>query len=88
MQMKINGYNTDLFSDKYFHWMCVIQSIFFWLVLTVLLVVMVVIGGKWPITKLYVQDKTIGQEQAVIQIIKARKFKEKILRSRYFGKEE
>lgn len=87
MQMKINGYNTDLFSDKYFHWLLIIQSGFFWVVLITLLILMACIGGKWPITKKWVQDHTLGQENAVIQIIKARKFKEMLLRNRHFGKE-
>ena len=83
--MKINGYNTDLFSDKYYYWLQLIQSAFFWVVLILLLFALLSLGGRWPITKKWVQDHTIGQENAVQSIIKARKFKEKILRTRCFG---
>ena len=54
MQMKINGYNTDLFSDKYFFWMQLLQSAFFWFVIFVFNMSLLLMGDKWNVTKEYI----------------------------------
>ena len=70
--MKIGGLSSDLFADKDFFWMQVIQSVLFWFVITLYLMILLFTGTTWPVTKDYIEEHTTGQEMAILSIIKAR----------------
>ena len=82
LQLKVGGFNSDFLTDKYFFWLSVIQSTLFFVFIFVLMLVSCLTKATWPVTREFIEEYTQGQEMAIVQIQRARKFKDKILQQR------
>ena len=52
--MKVSGFKSTYFVDKYFFWMQVIQSGFIWFMLFVYCVFLILIKSQWEVNKDFV----------------------------------
>lgn len=88
LMMKISGFKSTLFVDKYFFWMQLIQGGFIWFMISVYLLLLLLTKSRWNVNKDFVAEFTGGQEMAISYILKARKFNEKVRRARHYGPAE
>lgn len=86
--MKLDGFKSTLFVDKYFYNMQLIQSGFIWFIIICYFLMLLLTKSKWMVNKEYIEDVTAGQEMAITYITKARAFKERLLKSRSYGPEQ
>lgn len=87
LELKISGFESDFFADKYFFWLNIFQSTLVWFSIFLLLVFQLITKAQWPVTREFIENFTQGQEMAIIQIQRARKFKDAVLLRRVFDDE-
>ena len=84
LNMKVSGFKSTLFVDKYFYAMQLIQNLFFWVMIGVYTYLIYKSKANWMVDKDFINNVTAGQEMAIIYIQKAKIFKDRVVRTRVF----
>jgi len=88
LNLKITGFKSTLFVDKYFFGMQVLESVFVWFTVFVYIILIYRIKATWNVNKAYISEVTAGQELAIAYILKAKAFKARVLRRREYTEED
>ena len=60
LMMKISGFKSTLFVDKYFYWMQLVQGTFIWFMIAVFLLLLLLTNSRWDVNKDFIIDFTGG----------------------------
>ena len=58
LELKIGGFESDFFADKYFFWLNIIQSTMVWFFIFLLMTFLLFTKAQWPVTREFIEDFT------------------------------